>query len=105
MQSTLFQNDRRLEACSSSDLAPILPDHQGDFVRKLQRALWELDKATISATELAHGIYGLTTARAVRAFKQKRGIVTALGSIRVSPAVCRSTITAMDRELVARERP
>jgi peptidoglycan hydrolase-like protein with peptidoglycan-binding domain len=103
MQSNLFQNDFRLEACLSNDFAQILPDHQGDFVRKLHRALQELDSAPIGAYELANGIYGPTTARAVQAFKQRRGIAAKTGSLRVTNTVCRATLAAMDRELMSRE--
>ena len=104
LQSHLFSGDPKLEACLVRDPDHIMPGAVGDHVGKIQVALRELDSLSIDAGELASKRYGPSTAAAVLAFKQKRGIINYSYQTRPDNIVGKMTIAALDREMVAKEK-
>ncbi|MGH7843392.1 MAG: peptidoglycan-binding domain-containing protein [Candidatus Binataceae bacterium] len=75
LRSQLFAGDAKLKACLTMDSAHILLGAVGDYVSKIQAALFILDNLSIDAGELIGKKYGPSTARAVLAFKKKRHII------------------------------
>jgi len=104
LQSRLFKGDPKLEACLISDPAHIMQGAVGDHVSKIQVALKELDSANIDAGELATKRYGPSTAAAVLAYKQKRGIINYSYQTRADNVVGKMTIARLDSEMEALER-
>lgn len=98
LQSQLFRGDTKLEAAAVSDPAHIVPGAQGPHVGKIQAALIQLGAANLTP-DLS---YGSKTAAAVRAFKQKRGILNFEGKI--DEIVGKKTIAALDAEMLASEK-
>lgn len=77
LQSELFKDIDRLQACAEQNAAHVMlktPRERGPHVRAIQQALTDLDRATIRAAESSAQEYGEDTARAVVAYKEKRGI-------------------------------
>lgn len=100
LQSQLFRGDPNLEAAAVSDPAHIVPGAKGDHVRKIQRALIQLDNAGIEPD----GSYGPATAAAVLAFKQKRNIINRNYQTQADNIVGKMTIAALDREMADHEQ-
>src|SRR5262249_31871388 len=98
-RSQLLRDDPKLEAAGVSDQAHITGGARGDHVRKIQRALNQLDGARLSVD----GDYGVATARAVLAYKQKRNIVNRSYQTTADDIVGKMTIAALDTELLAHE--
>lgn len=101
LQSSLFtqpKRDSQLDACLVSDPAHILPGATGPHVGKIQKALIQLDGATIAQDSN----YGPATAAAVSAFKKKRQILNFQGKI--DNIVGKKTIAALDTEMLAKEK-
>ncbi|MCE9530185.1 MAG: peptidoglycan-binding protein [Planctomycetes bacterium] len=98
LQSRLFGGDAKLEAAAVSDPAHIVPGASGPHVGKIQLALIQLDRATITQDSS----YGPATATAVAAFKQKRNILNTEGKI--DNIVGKKTMAALDSEMFAREK-
>jgi hypothetical protein len=65
LQSELFKSDQQLEACLHVDTSHLTPGTVGEFVTKIQKALFILDGAVIDPSE--QGMYGPSTANAVLA--------------------------------------
>lgn len=103
LNSDLFRDDARLQACLVQDVAHVTPGSVGDFVVRIQLALRIVDRAFIDDTEFATGTYGATTTLAVRAFKTSRGILNFQGQI--DDVVGKKTIRALDDELVGAPLP
>jgi hypothetical protein len=103
--SKLFRGDSKLEAAAVSDPAHILIGAIGQHVAKIQRALMELDGATIDRVELQSSRYGPSTANAVLAYKKKRNIVNHSYQTQADNIVGKMTITAMDQELARMQPP
>lgn len=103
LNSDLFRDDPRLQACLVQDVAHVTPGSVGDFVVRIQLALRIVDRAFIDDTEFATGSYGATTTLAVRAFKTSRGILNFQGQI--DDVVGKKTIRALDDELVGAPLP
>ena len=101
LQSDLFKNDLKLEACATSPDANIstAKNNIGDPVRKIQEALAELDKAVIDPSELAQKRYGKSTAAAVLKYKKARSIINPAYQRDADDIVGVMTIKAMDTEL------
>lgn len=95
LRSQLFRGDAKLEAAAAVDLAHIVPGSIGDHVRKIQRALNQLDNARLEID----GVYGQRTADAVLAYKQKRNIVNRSYQTQADNIVGRMTVARMDGEL------
>lgn len=98
LQSALFRGDLKLEAAFVSDRAHILQGSKGDHVTKVQRALAQLDGASIAVD----GAFGPGTAAAVGEFKKKRNILNAEG--RIDQIIGKKTMAALDAEMQAQER-
>jgi hypothetical protein len=98
LQSELFKNDKKLNACLVDDYSHVMLGAAGDHVGKIQTALTRLDFATIDAGELATKRYGPSTAAAVLAYKTKRKIVNTSYQSSPDSIVGKMTIKAMDKE-------
>jgi hypothetical protein len=105
LQSYLFRDDQRLQACLVHDPAHVTRGAQGAYVEKIQAALSSLDGLAIDPAELAAKRYGSSTASAALSFKTKRKIINYAYQMRLDDIVGRMTIAAMDRELVQRQEP
>jgi peptidoglycan hydrolase-like protein with peptidoglycan-binding domain len=101
LRSRLLSGDPKLEAAAISDAAHIVTGTTGPHVRKIQLALIQLDGANI----VPDGVYGLTTAAAVLAYKQKRNIINRSYQTSADNIVGRMTISALDAELLGKELP
>lgn len=104
LQSEFFAGDTKLEAAAVSDPAHILQGASGEHVGKIQRALIELDGATIDPGELKSSRYGPSTASAVLAYKRKRNIVNRRYQTTADDIVGRMTMAALDQEMRNHER-
>jgi peptidoglycan hydrolase-like protein with peptidoglycan-binding domain len=100
LRSKLFAGDPKLEAAATSDTAHITQGAVGEFVRKIQMALRQLDNATIDAD----GRYGPATAAAVLGFKQKRDIVNRSYQSEADNIVGKMTMATLDAEMVEAEK-
>ena len=98
--SSLFEGDEKLEAAAAVDSAHVLQSAKGPHVEKIQLALIILDDAKL----VTDGAYGPSTAAAVRAYKQKRGIINTAYQTTPDDIVGKMTVVAMDRELVNHQR-
>ena len=65
LQSALFRDDRRLQACLVEDDAHVTPGSIGPYVSRIQAALLLLTQAQISTAEIVDQRYGDLTAAAV----------------------------------------
>jgi hypothetical protein len=104
LQSEFFAGDIKLEAAAVSDPAHVLQGAIGEHVAKIQRALIELDGATIDAGELQSSQYGPSTARAVLDYKRKRNIVNRWYQTTADDIVGRMTMAALDQDMLNHER-
>jgi hypothetical protein len=98
LQSDLFKGDQRLEACLHFDASHVTPGSAGEFVTKIQKALFILDGAGIDPAE--QGAYGPSTANAVLAYKKKRKIINYSYQTQADNIVGKMTIASLDKELV-----
>lgn len=99
LQSQLFRFDPKLESAAVSDEAHIAPGATGPHVGKIQLALKMLDRAAIAQDS----VYGLATAAAVLAYKQKRNIVNRSYQAKADNIVGKMTIDALDAEMLRAE--
>lgn len=102
--SRIFRNDRKLEACLTSDPAHVTQGAIGGHVGKIQTALMILDGARIDGKETVAELYGPSTAAAVLAYKKKRRIINLTYQTQADNIVGKMTIAALDREMVQFER-
>ncbi|MBR0692713.1 peptidoglycan-binding protein [Bradyrhizobium lablabi] len=105
LQSTLFKNDAKLQACLVSDPAHVVPGARGEHVAKIQIALKALDDAEISAGELSTKTYGPSTAAAVLSYKKKRSIINFSYQTQADNIVGKMTIASLDREMQKLDQP
>jgi hypothetical protein len=103
LQSKLFRNDHRLEACAVSDASHVVEGAVGEHVHKIQTALMLLDDARIDATELQAKRYGWSTAAAVLGYKRKRDIVNRSYQTQADNIVGKMTIATLDADMLRRE--
>jgi hypothetical protein len=103
LRSKLFRGDAKLEAAATSHPAHIVKGSIGRHVAKIQTALARLDGTMIDAAELQAMRYGLSTANAVLAYKEKRDIVNRSYQTQADNIVGIMTMAAMDKELVDQE--
>ena len=100
LQSELFKDIDRLQDCAVRDAAHVVlktPRERGAHVGAIQQALQDLDGAQIRPSETSAQEYGEGTARAVVAYKEKRGIRRP-GQAVADNIVGTGTIRAMDEE-------
>jgi hypothetical protein len=103
LQSKHFKGNRALEDCLARDASHVTPGAAGEHVAKIQAALFTLDNASITAGEIALSTYGASTARAVKAYRTKRGIVR-FGQTTPGDIVGKMTIARLDQEMLAKEK-
>jgi len=103
LQSKLFRDDHALQACLTRDSAHITKNSRGDHVSKIHTALYVLDKVSVAADELRTQTYGPSTAAAVLAYKQHRGIINYSYQTQADDIVGKMTIDRMDREMAIAE--
>jgi len=103
LQSSLFANDPKLEACLISDPAHLTTGDHGQHVSKVQLTLIAMNGARIGFDELTTGRYGIATATAVLNYKTRRSIVNI--SYQTSPdnIVGKMTLASLDSEMVSLE--
>ena len=89
-----------MQGCLIRDSDHVTPGSTGFHVRLIQAALMAIDGAFIDAEELAAGTYGRTTADAVLAYKQARGVINRAYQNTADRIVGKMTIASIDAELV-----
>lgn len=102
LQSDLFKNDPKLEACAVENSAHIhmKKNSVGEHVGKIQTAVIRIDPSLkISAAELNTKTYGQTTADAVQAYKRQRSIINFSYQQSADGIVGIMTILRLDTEL------
>lgn len=105
LKSKLFAGDPALEACLVSDSAHVVPGASGPHVGKIQAALITLGEGVIDRDDISALRYGASTAKAVLAFKTKRGTINRAYQSQPDNIVGKMTIAALDREVAAHEQP
>ncbi|MBC8129426.1 MAG: hypothetical protein H7Y08_03780 [Rhizobiaceae bacterium] len=100
LKSELLSPDARLNDCAVRDQSHVLTGNQGDFVKRIQTALFILDGAEIDASDLDAGIYGRSTAAAVLSYKTNRGIIAKGRQTAADDIVGKMTIASLDREML-----
>ncbi|GAB2836395.1 hypothetical protein GCM10022221_39400 [Actinocorallia aurea] len=102
LQSPLFMDDARLNACLVQDSDHVTTGSSGSHVAKIQLALLMTDGLAIDPAEIDAQNYGASTAAAVLAFKTAR---TILGPGQASPdnIVGKRTVAALDAELAQKQ--
>jgi hypothetical protein len=103
LNSKLFKNEPKLQACAVSNPAHITKGSLGTHVAKIQTALIRLDGAVIDKAELKAARYGDSTASSVLKYKQKRDIINRSYQVKADDIVGIMTIAKMDSEMVAWE--
>ena len=103
LSAVFFKGDRGLEDCLVKDSAHILLGSAGDHVSKIQSALTFLDNAKIESAELFSKRYGKSTAAAVLAYKNKRGIINFTYQKQADNIVGKMTIARLDSEMLVQE--
>lgn len=103
LKSRTFSGDPRLEACLVQDSAHLTPGVQGDFVAKVQAALFYIDGLRIAEEELASRKYGASTAAAVLDYKKRRNIINRAYQQQADNIVGKMTIKSLDDELFQAE--
>jgi peptidoglycan hydrolase-like protein with peptidoglycan-binding domain len=105
LQSKLFKQDAKLQACLLQDAAHVTPGARGDHVGKIQIALNALGDEVIDAGEIKANTYGPSTASAVLAYKRKRKIINFSYQTQADNIVGRMTIDSLDKEMQKLEQP
>lgn len=105
LKSRLFAGNKELEAAAKAHPSHITPGAKGVHVREIQGALQALDGAKIDDLEIRTSTYGKSTAAAVLAYKAKRDIVNRSYQQKADNICGIMTVTRMDEELAAAERP
>ena len=105
LQSKLFKDDQKLQACLVNDAAHVTPGAKGDHVSKIQKAIDALGDKVIDASEVSTKTYGPSTAAAVLAYKKKRNIINFSYQTQADNIVGKMTIATLDREMLKVEEP
>jgi hypothetical protein len=105
LQSKLFKDDAKLQACLVNDEAHVTLGSRGDHVGKIQKALDALGDEIISDDEMKSKTYGPSTASAVLSYKKDRKIINATYQTQADNIVGKMTIASLDREMQSVERP
>ena len=104
LQSRLFRDDQKLQACLTQDSAHVKQGAIGDHVGKIQTALVQLDGLDIFPSEVETKRYGPSTAAAVLSYKKKRNIINRSYQTQADNIVGKMTIASLDDEMLQRER-
>jgi hypothetical protein len=105
LQSDLFRDDGRLQACLTNNASHLVEGTIGSHVAKVQVALFIVDGLGIQYDEVKSQRYGPSTAKAVLAFKTKRRIINYSYQTTPDNIVGKMTIAALDRELLTKQAP
>jgi hypothetical protein len=97
--SNLFKGDASLAACQINDTAHLTIGARGEHVAKVQFALFALDSPAIDTTEVRLQSYGPSTAKAVLAYKTKRGIINTAYQNTPDNIVGKMTIARLDQDM------
>jgi peptidoglycan hydrolase-like protein with peptidoglycan-binding domain len=100
LKSRLFRGDPKLEAAAVSNAAHITQGATGQHVLKIQLAVARLDGVPITQDSM----YGLKTAAAVLAYKQKRSIINRSYQTKADDIVGIMTMAALDQEMFQLEQ-
>lgn len=100
LKSRLFAGDPKLEAAAVSHTAHIQRGAVGPHVRKIQRALLEIDGPEISGDERTRQLFGASTENAVLSFKKRRSIINQTYQNTADPIVGIMTMNELDREML-----
>jgi len=103
LKSDLFRDDPRLEKALVSDPHHVTLGTRGEFVSKIQYAVLALAGGEIGVGEIRGQVYGPDTARAVLAYKTKRGIINFTYQRTADNIVGKMTIERLDQEMLAFE--
>jgi len=103
LKSRTFAGNPRLEACLVQDSAHLTLGVQGDFVAKVQAALFYIDGLRIAEDELATQSYGPSTAAAVLDYKKRRQIINRTYQQQADNIVGKMTIKSLDNEMLLAE--
>lgn len=100
LESDLLSANKRLQECLVKDSSHVRLNDSGEHVLLLQKALNKIGELPSELPE--NGTFDATMAGAVARYKKNRGILNYAGQI--DDIVGKLTITAIDNELVARNR-
>lgn len=103
LSSESLRGDQKLEMAAISNPAHVVKRASGDHVSKIQRAIMQLDNATIERAELSSATYGDSTADAVLSYKQKRSIINRTYQPVADNITGIMTMAALDKELLVKE--
>ena len=103
LHSRMLSGNAALEKAAVGNTDHITPGARGDHVGRLQQVLMLLDRTTIAASELDAQLYGPSTAKAVLAYKTKRGIINRSYQTTADNIVGVMTMASLDKEMSLRE--
>lgn len=103
LKSASLRGDSKLESAATTPNAHILKPAAGDHVSKIQRAVLQLDDATIDRQELSTATYGDSTADAVLAYKTKREVINKTYQQDADNITGVMTMASLDKELLGKE--
>lgn len=107
LQSKLFRDDGKLQACLVSDPAHVQKGAKGDHVARIQQALQILledNGIDIDVEELKSKEYGRSTTDAVQKFKDDRKIINFSYQKSADNIVGKMTIARLDKEILEKEK-
>jgi hypothetical protein len=107
LQSKLFKDDKRLQACLVSDPAHVQRDERGDHVARIQQALrilMEDDGIDIDDDELKSKHWGQSTTDAVQKFKDDRKIINFSYQKSADKIVGKMTIARLEKDILDNEK-
>ena len=107
LQSKLFKDDERLQACLVSDPAHVQRGQKGDHVARIQQALrilMEDDGIDIDDGELKSKQYGQSTTDAVQKFKDDRKIINFSYQKSADNIVGKMTISRLEKDILDNEK-
>lgn len=99
LKSKLFAGDQRLAGALVEDAKHITKGDSGSHVSKIQSAVLMLEGGIISGAEISGRIYGETTAKAVLAYKTRRGIINRSYQQKADDIVGKMTMSSLDHEV------
>ncbi len=99
LQSPWFSGDPQLEACLVNNASHVTRHARGSHVAKIQAAIVTLTNARIDRGELHDSLYEDSTAAAVLAYKQDRGIINWSYQDAADDIVGKMTIARLDQEM------
>ncbi len=103
LQSRLFRENKRLQACLIDNNSHVTRGSQGDHVGLIQYAALRLEGGRIQGPEINAQLYGPDTAAVVLAYKTRRRIINPAYQTAPDDIVGRLTIAALDREMMLSE--